>query len=135
MNEIWSMKKYGEIEYEEIWRNMKEIWRSMQELGRKYEEICRTYEGNMMKYEELWTLHLYMGSGTWKKSELSHLWIWNMFLWPGLRRESAWELKPRYFRADVQRELEHPSNIWILRIGNFWAFPYVTYCSVFSKSL
>jgi len=33
------------------------------------------------------TLPLYIGSGTWKKSELSHLWTWNMFLLPGLGRE------------------------------------------------
>ena len=30
---------------------------------------------------------LYIGSGTWRKSELSHLWTWNMFLLPGLGRE------------------------------------------------
>ena len=50
--------------------NMKEY----EEIYKNYEEICKNYEGNMMKYEALKTLHLYMGFGTWKKSELSHPW-------------------------------------------------------------
>jgi len=34
-----------------------------------------------------WNFPLYIGPGTLKKSELSHLWTWNMFLLPGLERK------------------------------------------------
>jgi len=49
--------------------------------GDKSEVSAKTW--NMSKISS----YILMGSGTWKKSKLSHLWTWNMFLLPELERE------------------------------------------------